>query len=126
MRSLFYVGSSQKDLAAFPGDARDEVAAALQLALTGGKHPSAKPLKGFTGAGVVEVVADDDGNAYRAVYTLKLDDCIFVLHAFQKKSKKGAATPRRDIELIKTRLKRARELHDQGIHLGSKGYCHEQ
>jgi phage-related protein len=75
----------------------------------GEKHPSAKPLKGFKGAGVLEVVEDSDGDTYRAVYTVKLAGVIYVLHAFQKKSKQGIATPKQDIELIESRLKRAKE-----------------
>jgi phage-related protein len=77
----------------------------LYLAQCGEKHPSAKPLKGFKGAGVLEVVEDFDGDTYRAVYTLKLAGVVYVLHAFQKKSKKGIATPKQDVELIEPGLK---------------------
>jgi phage-related protein len=73
------------------------------------KHPDAKPLKGFKGSGVLEVVEDFDGDTYRAVYTVKFEGVVYVLHAFQKKSKRGIATPKQDIELIETRLKRAKE-----------------
>jgi phage-related protein len=72
-------------------------------------HPSAKPLKGFKGAGVVEVVEDFDGDTYRAVYTIKFADVVYVLHSFQKKSKQGIATPKQDMDLIEARLKRAKE-----------------
>lgn len=89
---------------------------ALYLAQTGGKHPDAKPLKGFTGAGVLEVVEDFDGDTYRTVYTVRLSDAVYVLHAFQKKSKRGAATPRREIDLIWARLRQA-----QAIHIGRTG-----
>lgn len=82
---------------------------ALYLAQSGEKHPSAKLLKGFKGAGVLEVVEDFDGDTYRAVYTVKLAGVIYVLHAFQKKSKHGLATPKQDIDLIEKRLKRAKE-----------------
>jgi phage-related protein len=75
----------------------------------GMKAVKAKPLKGFGGAGVLELVADHDGNAYRAVYTVAFADVVYVLHAFQKKSKKGIATPKADIELVKQRLKLAAE-----------------
>jgi phage-related protein len=74
-------------------------------------RPAAKPLKGFTGAGVLEVVEDHMGDTYRAVYTVRFADAVYVLHAFQKKSKSGIATPQRDIDLIKTRLQRAQEHH---------------
>ncbi len=82
---------------------------ALHFAQAGDKHPSAKPLKGFRGAGVLEVVEDHDGNAYRAVYTVRLAGAVYVLHAFQKKSKKGAATPKRELDLIRKRLKLAEQ-----------------
>ncbi|MCY7286227.1 MAG: type II toxin-antitoxin system RelE/ParE family toxin, partial [Cyanobacteria bacterium CAN_BIN43] len=74
-----------------------------------GKHPDAKPLKGFKGAGVLEVIEDFDEDTYRDVYTVKFDGVVYVLHAFQKKSKQGIATPKQDIELVEARLKRAKE-----------------
>lgn len=86
---------------------------ALQRAQLGGKHPDAKPLTGFGGAGVLEVVENDDGGTYRTVYTVTLPDAIYVLHAFQKKSKRGTKTPQREIDLIIERLKRARQLSAQ-------------
>ena len=82
---------------------------ALHVAQTGGKHSDAKPLKGFGSAGVLEVVEDQAGDTYRAVYTVRYAGAIYVLHAFQKKSKSGVKTPARDIELVKQRLKRAEE-----------------
>jgi phage-related protein len=84
---------------------------ALYLAQGGGKHPDAKPLSGFQGAGVPEVVEDHDGDTFRAVYTVRFADALYVLHVFQKNSKRGIATPAKDIELIKSRLKLAEELH---------------
>ncbi len=93
----------------FPEEVRQVVGYALYLAQCGDKHPSAKPLKGFKGAGVLEIVEDFDGDTYRAVYTLKLAGVIYVLQAFQKKSKKGLATPKQDLDLIESRLKRAKE-----------------
>jgi phage-related protein len=104
-----WVGSSQDDLRAFPEEARRAVGFALRFAQNGDKHPSAKPLKGFGGSGVLEIVADHHEDAYRAVYTVTLPDAIYVLHAFQKKSTRGIATPRRHIELIRQRLKWAQE-----------------
>src|SRR5512146_206483 len=97
-----WVGSSLDDLKEFPEDVRQCVGYALYLAQCGEKHPSAKPLKGFKGAGVLEIVEDFDGDTYRAVYTLKLAGVVYVLHAFQKKSKKGIAKPNQDIALIDT------------------------
>ena len=86
---------------------------ALYLAQIGDKHPSAKPLKGYVGAGVLEIVDNYDGDTYRTVYKVKLAGVVYVLHAFQKKSKKGIATPKKDIDLIKKRLKLAIEM-DRG------------
>jgi phage-related protein len=82
---------------------------ALYLAETGGKHPDAKPLKGFGGAGVLEIVVDHEGATYRAVYTVKFRGTVYALHAFQKKSKTGIATPKKEIDLIWERLKRAQD-----------------
>ncbi len=107
-RELIWVGSSLKDLRGFPEEVRQIMGFALYLAQKGGKHPAAKPLKGFRGAGVLEVVGDDHGDAYRAVYTLRFAGRIYVLHAFQKKAKRGAATPRRDRDLVCERLEHAR------------------
>src|SRR5437868_3223739 len=101
-----WVGNSLDDLKEFPEDVRQTVGYALYLAQCGEKHLSAKPLKGFKGTGVLEIVEDFDGDTYRAVYTVKLAGVVYVLHAFQKKSKQGIATPKQDIDLIETRLKR--------------------
>ena len=84
---------------------------ALNSAQLGGKHPAAKPMKGFHGAGVLEIVDDFDGDTYRAVYTVKFEDIVYVLHAFQKKSKKGVETPKSDLDLIKLRYKFAEEAY---------------
>jgi phage-related protein len=86
---------------------------ALHLAQEGDKHPAAKSLKGFRGAGVLEIVEDYDTDSYRTVYTVKFADVVYVLHAFKKKSKKGIATPKADIDLIKQRLQRAAEDHKE-------------
>ena len=83
----------------------------LYLAQCGGKHPDAKPLKGFSGAGVLEIVDNFDGDTYRAVYTVKFKEAVYVLHVFQKKSKRKIAAPKEHIELIKRRLKTAQEQH---------------
>ncbi|MCI0680504.1 MAG: type II toxin-antitoxin system RelE/ParE family toxin [Gemmataceae bacterium] len=106
-----WIGRSYEDLCAFPREARRAIGYALQFAQMGDKHPSAKPLKGFGGAGVLEIVEDHDGNSYRAVYTVKFSGAVYVLHAFQKKSKKGIETPKHEIEVVKKRLARAQEDH---------------
>ena len=85
---------------------KDVIGFALRLAQQGEKHPCTKPLKGFKGAGVLEVVENYDGNTYRAVYTVRIKNKIYVLHTFQKKSKKGIQTPQKEIDVIKARLKR--------------------
>ena len=104
-KALNWVGSSKADLLAMPDDVKDIFGYALHLAQTGGKYPDAKPLKGFGGASVLEVVADVQGDTFRAVYTVHFSDAVYVLHCFQKKSTQGVATPKREIELIRTRLK---------------------
>jgi len=110
---LFWVGPSFEDIRMFPDEVKRVMGFALRRAQDGGKHVDAKPLKGFGGAGVLEVVEDHDGNAYRAVYTVKFAEVVYVLHAFQKKSTKGIGTPQREIELIRERLKRAEEHYSQ-------------
>lgn len=115
------MGKSLEDLRDFPEEVQQVVGYALYLAQCGEKHPSAKPLKGFKGAGLLEVVEDFDGDTYRAVYTVKLAGVIYVLHAFQKKSKQGIATPKQDIELIEARLKRAKEHYAENYNKLQKG-----
>jgi phage-related protein len=112
-KSLHWIGSSKEDLNKFPLAARKEAGYALYLAQIGMKALKAKPLRGFGGASVLEAVIDDAGNAYRAVYAVKFAGMVFVLHAFQKKSKHGIATPPADLNLIKERLKKAAEHHKQ-------------
>ena len=107
-----WIGSSLEDLRAFPPETRRAVGYALYFAQMGDKHPSAKPLKGFGGAGVLEIVEDYDGNTFRVVYTVKFSEAVYVLHAFQKKSKKGVRTPKWEMDLVRERLKRATENHD--------------
>ena len=106
-KPLYWIGSSLKDLRGFPEDVKDVMGFALRAAQTGGKHADAKPLKGHKGAGVLEIVDDFDGDTYRAVYTIKFEGAVYVLHAFQKKSRKGIATDKSDLELVETRLKSA-------------------
>ena len=104
-KPLEWVGSSYKDLMALPVDVRRLFGFALSLAQAGDRHDAAKVLKGFGGAGVLEVVEDDAGGTYRAVYTVKFAEAVFVLHCFQKKSKRGIATPKEDMDIIRARLK---------------------
>jgi phage-related protein len=110
-RPLAWIGSSLKALRTFPDEVKDVMGYALHLAQAGGKHDAAKPLAGFGGAGVLEVVDDHDGDTYRAVYTVKFADRVYVLHAFQKKAKKGIRTPRQDMDLVRERLKLAEADH---------------
>ncbi|MEN4545920.1 type II toxin-antitoxin system RelE/ParE family toxin [Pantoea agglomerans] len=104
-KPLIWIGSSRKDLQALPKEVQRFFGFALDFAQRGEKHQDAKALKGFGGAGVLEVVEDDIGGTYRAVYTVRFAEAVFVLHAFQKKSKRGIATPKEDIDIIKNRLK---------------------
>jgi phage-related protein len=105
LKPLYWVGSSKRDLLSLPKPVVDFFGYALYLAQDGKKHGQAKPLKGFGSAGVLEVVEDWDRSTYRAVYTVRFEGVVFVLHMFQKKSKRGAATPKADIDLIRERLK---------------------
>lgn len=110
-KPLVWIASSKKDLKAFPRPVQRDLGHALEIAQFGLTPVHAKPLKGFKGAGVLELVDDHDGNTYRAVYTVRLGGRIYVLHAFQKKSKKGIETPKHVIDLIKARLKEAERVH---------------
>lgn len=112
-KPLAWIRSALADLKAFPDAVRDDIGHALWIAQQGGKAPRAKPLRGFGGAGVLEVVSDHDKDTYRAVYTVRFAECVFVLHAFQKKSKSGIATPKPDMDLIERRLKAAREEYER-------------
>lgn len=113
-KPLEWVASSKKDLMVMPPEVVDVFGFALHLAQHGGKHSQAKPLKGFGSAGVLEVVEDDDGSTYRAVYTVRFGNAVYVLRCFQKKSHKGITTPKQDIDLIHDRLKLAQK-HSEGV-----------
>ena len=113
LKPIHWVVSSKKDLLGMPSDVVDVFGFALHLAQSGRKHIQAKPLKGFGGSGVLEVVEDHESATYRAVYTVKLEERVYVLHCFQKKSNKGIETPKHDIALIRQRLKAALE-HAKG------------
>lgn len=116
-KPLIWVGSSKKDLMALPIGVRKLFGHALDFAQHGERHESTKVLKGFGGAGTLEVVDNDMGGTYRAVYTLKFEEAVFVLHVFQKKSKSGITTPKEDMDIIHTRMKVAaliaKELRDE-------------
>jgi phage-related protein len=105
---LYWVGSSKRNLLGFPEAVKDSFGAALSVAQFGGKHPAAKPWKG-EGSGVLEVVEDHDGDTYRAVYTVRFEGAVYVLHCFQKKSTSGVKTAKSDVELVSQRLKLARQ-----------------
>jgi phage-related protein len=107
IKPLVWIGRSRGDLSAFPEEVKDSIGFALYVAQQGGKHVNAKPLRGFGGAGVLEIVDDFAGEAYRLVYTVQFNGRIYVLHAFQKKSKTGIKTPKSEIDLIQVRLRQA-------------------
>lgn len=113
VKPVRWIASSRDDLRGFPEVVRLRVGGALWEAQKGGKAPWAKPLKSYGGSGVVEIVDDHDGDTYRAVYTVRFGGVVYVLHAFQKKSKSGIATPKKDLALIETRLRRAEEDYRQ-------------
>ncbi len=109
LKPVRWIAGALKDLQGFPEEVRRAVGYALYQAQRGRKHLSAKPLRGFGGAGVLEVVDDFDGDTYRAVYTVRFVEAVYVLHMFQKKSKRRIATPQKEIELIRARLKLAEQ-----------------
>ena len=110
LKPVIWVGASLKDLREFPAAVQDHMGYALYVAQRGGKHQDVKVLSGFGGAGVLEVIKDYRSDTFRAVYTLKYAGRVYVLHVFQKKSKSGRQTPRRDIELIQQRLREAEQI----------------
>jgi phage-related protein len=114
LKPVFWMGSSLKETKSFPEPVRREIGHALYAAQQGETDPSAKPLTGFGGATVMEIVAPFDGNTWRAIYTVRLRDVVYVLHAFQKKSKLGIATPKAEIELIRQRLTAAEQHYERG------------
>ncbi len=113
IKPVVWVGSSHEDWRTFPDDVQDVMGYALHLAQCGNKANNVKPLTGFKGASVLEITDNYDSDTYRAVYTMKFQEVVYILHAFQKKSKKGIATPKSDIRLIEQRLTKAKEYHDE-------------
>ena len=107
LKPVFWIGTSREDLRRFPVPVREHVGYALYVAQRGSKHPDAKAMRGFGSAGVIEIISDYRGDTFRAIYTVRHKDAIYVLHAFQKKSKSGRETPLREIELLKQRLRLA-------------------
>jgi phage-related protein len=104
LKPVHWIGDSLKELRRLPSPVKQEIGFALHRAQEGKKHSSAKPLRGFSGADMLEVVENHAGDTYRAVYTVKFPGAIYVLHVFQKKAKTGIATPKQEIDLIKARL----------------------
>jgi len=115
-KPVIWVGSSRKDLKGFPQRVRTDIGQAVYTAQMGDTDPAARPLKGFGGTKVMEIVDRYDTNTYRAVYTAQFAGVIYVLHAFQKKSKSGIATPQKDLELIRRRLAEAQRLNRERNH----------
>ena len=115
-KPLFWAGSSKKDLLALPREVRRFFGHALDVAQTGGQNEKAKVMHGFGDAGVLEVVENDEGGTYRAVYTVRFAEAVFVLHCFQKKSKSGSETPKADMDIIRARLKAAAKLVQEHKH----------
>lgn len=121
LKELEWIGSARKDLLALPLPVRRAFGYALYAVQLGVKPPEAKPLKGFGGAGVLELIEDFKGNTYRAVYTVRFAAKVYVLHVFQKKAKHGIATPDHDLDLIRERLKRAEKLYESVIYQNRDG-----
>jgi phage-related protein len=114
IKRVLWVGSSRRDLRAMPEQVRRDIGPALYAAQQGMTDPAAKPLKGFGGARVMEIVERYRKDAYRAVYTAHFENAVYVLHVFQKKSKSGIATPKPDIDLIRQRYAEAEWHHREG------------
>ena len=113
VKPVAWVGSSYKDFRAFPDSVQDAMGYALYWAQTGDLHHSAKPLKGFGGASVIEIVEDYSADTYRAIYTVRFSGVVYVLHAFQKKAKRGRKTPDQEIDLVRRRLRTAEEDYER-------------
>jgi phage-related protein len=110
-RPVIWIGASRRDLRGFPREVRGNIGQALYAGQQGETDPSAKPLRGLGGGSVLEIIAEHHGNTWRAVYTVRYAEAIYVLHAFQKKSKRGIATPKKDTDLIHQCLAEAERLH---------------
>jgi phage-related protein len=115
VKPVHWLANTRQTLSELPAEVSKNIGYALWFAQLGDKHPSAKPLRGFGGAGVLEVVEDFAGDTFRAVYTLRFAKAIYVLHVFQKKSKSGIKTPKHEIALIESRLKWAKQDYERWI-----------
>jgi phage-related protein len=115
IKGLGWIASSKTDLMQFPLEVRKEMGHALYIAQQGGKHKDAKPLNGFGGSSVLEIVKNDGNGTFRTVYTVQFKEVIYVLHAFQKKSKVGIKTPKQEIDLIEKRLGAAQQIHKEWL-----------
>ncbi len=113
IKPVEWLGSTLDDLRVLPDPVQDDFGYALYLAQTGDKHPRAKPLRGHHGAGVLEVVTQHDAQAYRAIYTVRFQEAVYILHVFQKKSKSGIATPAEEMRVVEARLKEASRRHSE-------------
>lgn len=113
IKEIIWIGSSKKDLKQFSDEIQDHMGFGLYEAQLGRMPRDGKILKGFGGAGVIEIIALDSGGTYRTVYTVNMPEIVFVLHVFQKKSKEGIKTPKKDMDLVETRLKQAKELYKE-------------
>jgi phage-related protein len=109
-KPLYWLASSKRDLLELPDPVMDDFGYALYLAQIGKKHERAKPLHGFGSAGILEIVEDWQGSTYRAVYTVRFEQAVFVLHVFQKKAKRGSETPSGDMEVVRQRFRLAQLL----------------
>ena len=121
-KELIWNGSSKKDLSNLPNDIKHTMGYALHCAQMGSRYENSKTLKGFGSADIIEIIDTDSEGTYRVMYTIKMAEVIFVLHAFQKKSKQGIKTPQKEIDLVKTRLKQAEEIYKE---LFRKSTAHE-
>ena len=115
VKALFWIASSKKDLMDFPVDVRKEMGHALYIAQKGGKDKKAKPLKGFKGATILEIVESDGNGTYRNMYSVQFEEIVYVLHAFQKKSKTGIKTTKQDVDLLEKRLQAAQQKHKEWL-----------
>lgn len=114
-KEIVWVGSSKKDLKQFSAEIQDDMGFGLYEAQLGRIPRDSKILKGFGGAGVIEIIALDNAGTYRTVYTVNMPEVVFVLHVFQKKSKEGIKTPKKEMDLVEARLKLAKELYKERI-----------
>jgi phage-related protein len=119
-KECFFLGSARRDIQVMPEDVRQHFGHAIHRVQCGDEPPDAKALTGFGGRSVLEIVKDYDSNTYRAVYTVRFAEALYVLHVFQKKSKKAAETPKHDIDLVKQRMRDAEEHYRQHFNKGGR------